>query len=261
MPGGKANDEDTADEYDMIPDDWNPTKPSEDGMEPSCYAITVSGDNKGMKLGENANIVLTKKVLQILLRYRDLKQAVFGTLAITDPFFVNFKGEKLGPLQRNPGSFLDKMSKVTGAEKLTVNSFRRAAEKVVQGSPKLKEHIKAVQSHSKEVGMKNYYRGGKVVRAQFISNLSDKESPASCSTDEVSKAVKETRENIEKEERAEIMKKAKEKLTEDKMKKNLNYKLEPKDRSFLQELFSADEHIVDASKFPGEYLTLHISCL
>ena len=254
LPGGKVNEDDIADEYDMIPDDWNPTKAPEEGMEPSCYAITASGDNMGMKLGQNATIVLTNKVLEILLRYRDLKQAVFGKIKITEPFFVNFKGAKLGPIQRTTGSLLDKMSKVVGAEKLTVNSFRRAAEKAVQGSPKLKEHIKTVQSHSKEVGLRHYYQGGEVVRAQFISNLSDKESPTSRPTGEVSEIVKETRENIEKEERANIMKKAKEKLMEDKMKKNLNYKLEPNDRNFLQSLFSSDENITDAPKFPGDFL-------
>ena len=111
-----------------------------------------------------------------------------------------------------------------------------------------------MQSHSNEAGLRNYYRAGEVVRAQMISNLSDKESPASLTTDQVSEAVKEARENIEKEERANIMKKAKEKLIEDKMKKNLNYKLNPKDRSFLQQLFSADENITHAPKFPGELL-------
>ena len=254
LPGGKINEEDAADKFDMVPDDWNTTKPPEDGIEPSCYVITVSGENKGMKLGESASIVITKEVNEILLRYRDLKQIVFGTIDMLEPFFVNFKREKLTPLQRTSGSLLDKMSKVVGAPKLTVNSFRRAAEKVVQGSPKLKEHIKAVQSHSNEVGLRNYYRAGEVVRAQMISNLSDKESPASLTTDQVSEAVKEARENIEKEERANIMKKAKEKLIEDKMKKNLNYKLNPKDRSFLQQLFSADENITHALKFPGEFL-------
>ena len=50
------------------------------------------------------------------------------------------------------------------------------------------------------------------------------------------------------------MKKAKEKLVEDKMKKNHNYKLELNDRNFLQSLFSADENITDAPKFPGDFL-------
>ena len=252
LPGANINDDNTADEYDMIPDGWNPNKPPEVGMEPSCYVVTAPGDGRGMKLGQSANIIITKKVLDILLKYRDMKRVVFGTVKISEPFFVNFKADQLGPLQRTKGSLLDKMGNVVGADKLTVNASRRAAERSVQGSPKLKEHIKVVQSHSQEVGLKNYYRAGEVVRAQFISNLSEKESPIAIPKDKVTDTSTETRENIEKEERESIVKKAKEKLREDKLRKNFNYKLNPKDRSSLQNLFSLNENIENSSKFPGE---------
>ena len=73
----------------MIPDDWNPTQPPEVGMEPSCYVVTDPGEGRGMKIGQSANISITKKVLEILLKYQELKQVVFRTLQSFTPLSNN----------------------------------------------------------------------------------------------------------------------------------------------------------------------------
>ena len=249
LPDGNINDDDT-DVIEMIPDGWNPSKAPEEGMEASCWVVRVPGDRKGMKLRRNADVVLTKKVLGICLKYQDLKEIVFDNIDITEPFFVNYKGKPVGEIQRVKGSLLEKMGKATGIGKLTTNSFRRAAEKTVQGSPKLKEHIQVLQSHSTEVGAKHYYRTGDDVRAQFINRLSEKETPKAYK-DDVSEDVKKRREKLESKQKESILKKAKDKLLEDKMKKNIKYKLKPNDRSFLQNVFVSNVRIKNTSTFPG----------
>ena len=251
LPASNKGEEFIADEYEMIPKDWNPNEAPEEGMEATCWVIRIPGDTRGLKLGESADIVLTRKVVEICMKFSDIKETVLENVGMTDPFFVNFKGKQLAPIQRVKGSLLYKMGKAVGLENLTMNSFRRAAEKSVQGSPKLKEHIKAVQSHSIEVGAKYYYRGGENVRAQFISQMSEKEVPNS--NEEVPEDVKKNREATQKKQRERILRNAKNKLAEEKMRKNLNYKVQPRDRAFMQNIFSSDQGIKDSTKFPGDY--------
>ena len=54
------------------------------------------------------------------------------------------------------------------------------------------------------------------------------------------------------------MKKAKEKLCEDKIRKNFNCKLNPTDRSSLQNMFSVNENIEDSTKFPGSLNNVYL---
>ena len=101
------------------------------------------------------------------------------------------------------------------------------------------------------VGAKYYYRGGENVRAQFISQMSEKEVPNS--NEEVPEDVKKNREATRKKQRERILRNAKNKLAEEKMRKNLNYKVQPRDRAFMQNIFSSDQGIKDSTKFPGDY--------
>ena len=77
LPDGNLNNDDDTDDIEMIPDGWNPSEAPEEGMEPSCWVVRVPGDRKGMKLRRNTDIVLTKKVLDICLKYQDLKEIIF----------------------------------------------------------------------------------------------------------------------------------------------------------------------------------------
>ena len=135
-----------------------------------------------------------------------------------DQFFVNNKGKPLAPLQNTPGSLLHKLGSACGVSNPTVNSFRRAAEVKVQASPLMKSSVENIQSHSRQVGLDHYDRSLDTTRANFICQLSVMDSPQNV-VDEVPQAVKLKRKKKEKEEKENNLKKAKDILLQDKMRK------------------------------------------
>ena len=231
------------DRFGMIPDGYNADVPPELGDEPSCWVMLVCGDQRGLKGGRQAEVVFTKRSNELCLKFKDLKSEVSEDVKGEDNFFVNAKGKPLAPLQRTPGSLLDKLGIVCDLSNPTINTFRRAAETVVQSSPQMKKCVENLQSHSANVGLTYYDRSTQNTRAQFINQLSAVESPNKAVSDEaVSDDVKKRREVIEEAERMKTISQAKLKLAEDKKKKkeklSKKCKVEPEDRSFLQEIFS-----------------------
>ena len=165
------------DQFEMLPEGYNADEPPELGIEPSCWVMVICGDQKGLKGGRPAEVVFTKRSHELCLKFKDLKTDFFEDVTGEDFFFVNSKGKLLAPLQRTAGSLLYKLGAVCDLSNPTMNTFRRAAETVVQSSPKLKSRVENLQSHSAKVGLTFYDRSSQNTRAQFISQLSAVDSP------------------------------------------------------------------------------------
>ena len=251
---GDDDKEDDMDPFQMLPEGWNPDIPQKTGQEPSCWVIDVAGNTKGLKGGKPAKIILTPRSCEILLKFRDLKCEVMLSVDDESQFFTNFKGRPLAPLQNTPGSLLSKLGTVCGVLNPTVNSFRRAAEVKVQGSPLMKSSVENIQSHSRQVGLDHYDRSLDTTRANFIHQLAAMESPQKA-VEEVPEAVKLKRKKKEQEDKENTLKKAKDILLKDKMRKkeqkNNKGNLKPEDREFLQKIFSTLK-IKSTEDFPDD---------
>ena len=115
LPKTAASDITSAvDRFEDLPDDWNTDSPQEEGMEPSCWTIKVCGNSKGLKGGRSAQIVLIPSIVELLLKYRDLKSEVIKIEEENGEFFVNNKNKPLAAMQRTPGSLFDKLGKAVG---------------------------------------------------------------------------------------------------------------------------------------------------
>ena len=244
------------DRFELLPDGWNADEPQRPGLEPTCWAIKVSGD--GLKGGKEANLILNKRTHDLCLKYQDVKEVVVGEVSGDDCFFVNFKNKPLAPLQRTPGSLLAKYGEVTGVHKPTVNSLRRAMEPIIQASP-MKQVIENIQSHSATVGRKYYDRTGQNTRAHFVATLASFESPFEDNT-EVPEHVKAKRQEKERVAKVKAIEEATALLKEDKRSKskNMKSKVGSGDREFLQILFSS-RALGSGSKFPGNLSVLYCS--
>ena len=258
LPGLKDNgDSDLIDKFDQVPDDWNMDVPHQDGEEPSCWVINVSGSTKGMKGGRPAYIILTPRAMEMCLKFRDLKSECMDGVKPDEQFFVNLKGQPLTGIQRTPGSLLFKLGNVCGLGNATVNSFRRAAEARVQASPLMKSSVENLQSHSRRVGLEHYDKTGQNTRASFITQLSQLESPSKAGG-EVSDEVKKKRQKIDQEDKEKNLRRAKETLIKDKMSKkeklSKKCKVVPCDRLFLQKFFNTMEvdHFNPSESFPED---------
>ena len=89
---------------------------------PTCWALEVSGE--GLKGGNKAHVILTKRSAEICEKYRDMKREVFDEENDQDPFFVNIRKRPLTDLQRTKGSLLDKLGQTCEVNAVTVNTFR-----------------------------------------------------------------------------------------------------------------------------------------
>ena len=168
-------------------------------------------------------------------------------------FFVNSKGENLGDIRRSKQSLLSKLEETVGVNAPTINTFRRASEKIVQENSNLVALVDDLQGHSKHVGATYYDRFRDSRRANYISQLAKIENDDK--DIEVSEEIKQRRKNREEKELKEVVKIAKEKLEVDKIKKSgakmTSFKIKPNDRDFMQRLFSETDSI-GKEAFPND---------
>lgn len=118
----QTENDDIVDQFSKIPEDWNSNIPQNEGDLPTCWVIDVKGDN--LKGGKKAQIILTRNSAEICDRYRDIKGEVFDDEEDESPFFVNMRKKPLTDLQRTKGSLLDRLGRVTGVSRATVNTLR-----------------------------------------------------------------------------------------------------------------------------------------
>ena len=245
----KHSKDNESDRFEALPDNWNPDLAPNEGEEASCFLIKRSGKGKGLKGQKEVRIILTPRSLDVCLKFQDMKEMLIN-VEDTDSFFVNIKNAPIAPLQNTPGSLLNKFGIACGIAKPTVNTLRRAAETKIQASPLMKSAVENLNSHSSEVGLEHYDLGADNSRANFIHQLSAMESPGIVG--DVPEMIKEKRKERAVKERELRVKRAKETLIVDKMKKRTRLgkscRLKPKNRLFLQEFFST----FDKKKFNSD---------
>ena len=122
--------------------------------------------------------------------------------------------------------------------------FRRAAEVRVQNSPTMKTQVQKLQLHSAQTGLKHYDNTGPTVRASFINQLSQLESPMkeSVDADKIPDEVVQKRRTRAMADSETVLKKAQETLQMDKRNKkesrSRKCKLFFQEREFLMKMFS-----------------------
>lgn len=236
------------DGFKSLPSDWNPDCAPYDGAEPSCYVMELTGDNRGLKGGKTASVILSKSVIELCLRYREMKLVFLGERPVDAPFFENADKKGLSDLRFAPGSLLFKFAKVCNLSEASVNLFRRSSEFHVQQSPALKKSVEKLQSHSQTIAETNYYRKADDERSNYIVQLNKKEGAnIGVVNDE---QVLRKRKLIDQAEKVSAIDRAKRMLFDDKVKKSSGKgKVKPDERNTIQEYFAA---ILDSKeKFPG----------
>lgn len=242
----------------VAPEGWNANVPPVPGAKPTCYVIELSGAEKGMKMGEGTDIVLTERSHDLCLKFSEMKEQVLDSCEDSENFFVNARGVQLAPMVRKRGSLLMKFANVTGVSKFTTNSLRRAVDTKIQRDPNLIPHVKKIQSHSNKVSVEYYDKSGSDVRASVMSRMSEKISPYKGDSD-VTEAVAERRSIKRRLELQKNLNEAKKMLSKKKLDRNMRLgkrcRVLPKDRHFMQVLFSKPEvgEIYAATRdgFPG----------
>lgn len=227
--------------FEKLPPDWNPDSPPKKGAEPTCWVIEVSGaDLKGK---EDAQLVLTRRAAEICAQFREMKRDCQVPEEHNGPFFVNKKGKPLAKMQRTKGSLLEKFGKVCGIEKATTNSLRRAAETQIQNSPIMKQSVEKLQLHSNAVGLQYYDKTTQNVRASFVSQLSNMESPHKSSQD-VPSEVKKRRLEMDDKDKEVVVKEAEKLLKQSKLKRKLprskTNKVLPVERELMLKIYSTE---------------------
>ena len=167
---------------------------------------------------------------------------------------MNSKGENLPDIRNSKNSLLNKLETSVGLVSPSINTFRRASEKIIQESALLSEIVPTLAGHSKEVGSEHYDRYKSTRRANYICQLEKVKTPKK-PTNHVPDDVKEKRKVREAKELEQVVADAKEKLLVDKLKKSAaksaNFKIiNPSDRDFMQRLFQ--KSFGQFKKFPSD---------
>ena len=248
--------------FDGIPENFNMFAPPEDGREPDAWLIDVSGSEEILKMGQDVHIIVLKLAHDWLLKYRDAKQVKWNNIKLNEPFFVNNKRKRFGPLVNT--AILKEYSAVTGITKATTNSFRKAMEPAIQSDEALKTRSKDIASHSEATGSKYYDSSAPQFRAAAVHFLNDREFEYDSQS--VPEDVASKRRKLDHEGQRASLNKAKKKISKDKSKRNAtlgsNCKVSPAHRVFMQESFSKDGIYSGFGffngKFPGHCLCVTV---
>ena len=164
-------------------------------------------------------VILSRPMMELCLRYREMKLKFLGERPADAQFFENADGKGLSDMRLTSGSLLDKFAKVCNLSAATVNTFRRSSENNVQDSPVLKKDVKKLHDHSQKVAVTNYHRKDGVERGNYIVQLNSKEGvKVDAINDEV---VLRKRKMMDDAEKGAAIARAKKVLFDDKIKKNI----------------------------------------
>ena len=262
LPEADKSDKSSVQErFENLPSTWDADAPPSEGVPPTCWVITVNGE--GLKGQEDAQLVLTRRGVSSCLMFRDMKEICLKKEDEKGQFFVNKQGRALGRLQRTKGSLLEKFGRVTGVQKASMNTLRRAAEGQIQSSPIMKQNVEKLQLHSSSVGLKYYDKTAPNTRASFVAQLSNIESPYK-EDKEVSAEIKKRRIEKDAKDKEAIINDAREILKQQKLarkpKRSRNNKISFQEREMLQNIYSVQIEKNYNGIFPGK-LSVHFFIL
>ena len=166
-----------SEDFKRLPSGWNPDAPPENNptQEPTGYVLEVFGDQPGIKNQTATTICFSKRMHDMCEQLRDIKEVVFEDIRGENEFFVNFKGEPLGPIKNSKGSYLYHFTRITGVSRATVTTGRRVATELIQSDPYLNTQEHRIQHHSEKVALQNYDRGGPTLKLQVTNWMLEKE--------------------------------------------------------------------------------------
>ena len=246
-------------DFEDVPRGYNIFQNPNNGREPDLYILNLTGKEVGMKLGEAATIIINQRALDVLMKYREMKEIVFGELDGDAKFFIKHDGSDFGPMLNSRGSILHEVSKVTGVKNINTTSFRRALDHFMQGKKGLMERTKDVAYHSESVQRRHYVKTRGAFRASALHYVSSKRGASQpSSSNEVSEEQRAKRAKLDQQDQEASRKKAMELLRKN-AEKNIQLgpqcKLLPPDRRFLQSSLGSGQKfdlLKNFKKFPGE---------
>ena len=120
----------------------------------------------------------------------------------------------------------------------------------------MKQSVEKLQLHSSATGLSYYDRSSQNVRASFVNQLADMESPQK-SNREVPSGIKKKRLVMDVEDQQTVVKEAEELLKQSKLKRKLprskTNKVKPAEREFMMKLYSVEVKKKFNASFPGNY--------
>ena len=249
-----------------FPEDWDVRAEPDPSRAHDGWQITMAGDSVGLKGNQGVVITVAGIAFDLLQKYRDLKDLVFGSdIDPNQPFFVNYSGKPITILNSNaPGSLWHRFGQVTGVQNPGQNSVRRGLEDYCQKTDTSRKRIKAINNHSEDVGLSYYDGQAGDFRSGVVHTLSQMEGSTKRNSEmdeDVSEQIAEKRRKIDAEDvkkRSSIIEETLSKKTDEKLRYNLgkNMKVLPQDRDFFQKLLKDDKYlsfhgIEKEKKFPG----------
>ena len=223
--------------------------PPHPAAEPKCYEIRLDGNLASLKGEAPVTLIINKRCHQLNEMYLDLKRIVSKSkkevIEMEDPFYVNFKLEKLSRLQWSKGNLLDLFGKVTNIPRFKMTDLRKAQETIIQSRSDLAKIGKDLNCHNANV-VPAYDHLSSTRRMIFVSTLNDKEGSSSVALidddeDEVVKDHLKERKSRETEEGIKRKKEAKKFLENEKLNKKVvdltPYEFSEEVLTFLQTIF------------------------
>ena len=235
--------------FEELPDGWNQEAPPIDDphMEPTGYVMEIFGDTPGIKGQVATTVAISQRMKEMCEKFRDIRSKVFEEVDPNDAFFINFKGEPLGPMLNQSGTLLHHFSHITGVWKATVTTARRTATSILQSDPILKNQEHRVQHHSDSVALNIYDRGGPNLKLQVINFTGKREGTVHSET-KLTEEVKNIRDTRATKDRELAIASAKEIQLNDAMRKKASKLTKtcralPEHRSFFQTVFKSPEAV------------------
>ena len=180
-----------------------------------------------------------------------------------DFFFKNGNGLPLARIQNTPGSWLNRIGRVTGVPKLSITDLRRAAEKQIQNDEQMKANAESLNFHKNEVGRVVYNQEynmqmrGEYVNKIFIQEAGQNISSSSKELTQFEKDRLERKRQMELDDEKNRIANATLYLKEQQEKRNSSIvyskrvRVLPVDRLFLQKLFSEQIFVTDRNFIQG----------
>ena len=235
---------------------------SDPKMESNACMIKLCGDHESNKEGEQQVLYMNKFSEELLLKFRDVKEARrrWGEIdpKESDPFLVNYEGLKLSPIANTPGSIWRKFQNTCNLDRSSVNVIRRGLEAHVQNSPSALSRIQDITSHTQAVGDEYYHRTSPLVKSSVMHQMSMKEGSNLQKPVELSDDVMKKRAKLDLKDKEMSLNEAKKTLQKEVTQRQISKytKLIPQDRVKLQEEITNPENgeIFDKTKakFPAE---------
>ena len=249
--------------FDGLPKNFNMFETPSDNKPPQAWVIKVlASKHKKLKLQQDCDVVLFPQVHEMLQKYREVKEMLFGALKGDEPFFVTYRQQPFSQISNRQGSILEEYARVNNIHGLTATTLCQTLEPYVQSSHSMSTRSKNVTSHSQQVGEKFYDQSQSQFRLSSLHFVGHQEGilggPDNAAEEGEDYETQEKRRKLDEEDNKKAKELAREVLRKTKVNRQVTLgktcNLLPKNRTYLQELFSSSgalSHLgLHENKFP-----------